>query len=263
MELSPQLFFGQVMHHRLFPKDHKFTYKIYYLFLPLSKLKTLCNQWRFGFNRPGLLSFYTKDHGNRDQSNLKDWADHILQNYNFSTKTYDIVLLTLPRVMHYVFNPVSFWLVIDPERQLRAVLCEVNNTFGETHTYACIHDNQRPISSDEWLEADKVFHVSPFLKREGHYKFRFALKEQKIGIWIDYWSKEDNKQLLTSLTGQLVPWTKANLNRAFWVYPLITLKAIGLIHWQAVKLLAKGIHYVRKPAPLKQTVSITRNITKS
>ena len=262
MALKPKLFFGTVMHHRLLPKENKFVYKIYYLFLPLAQIRNIVSNWRFGFDHPALLSFHTKDHGRRNTGSLEDWAFGLLQDYGITADEHDIVLVTLPRVLGYVFNPVSFWLILNRNNDLRAVLYEVNNTFGESHTYVCLHPDGRTIIADEWLEADKIFHVSPFLERHGHYRFRFALHADKLGIWIDYWNDMNDKQLLTSVTGTLTDWTNANLNRAFWAYPLMTVKTVLLIHWQAIKLLWKKINYVRKPLPQKHTVSFSRSITK-
>lgn len=248
--MTPQLFFGKVMHKRLFPKVNGFTYGIYYIAMPLSMI----NNMPMKVERPGLLSFYRRDHGARDGSDLEAWIKSALKPYGISVNG-EIVLVTLPRVLGYVFNPVSFWLCFDLQQNLRAVVCEVNNTFGETHCYICAHHDQRPITGDDWLHGEKFFHVSPFLEREGRYRFRFALKDSMLGIWIDHYAADGRLQLLTALTGTLRPMTRKNLNHAFWRYPLVTLKAIGLIHWQAIKLLVKGMAYVPKPVQNNEKVS--------
>lgn len=247
MALAPSLLFGKIMHKRLFPKVNGFTYGAYYLAFPLSRMEDLSDGWRFGVNRPGILSFYGKDHGARDGSDLPAWGRGVLKRYDLEEADGEIILVTLPRVFGYVFNPVSFWLCLDRENALRAVICEVNNTFGETHSYLCAHDDRRPISGDDWLSGEKLFHVSPFLEREGSYKFRFALKGGGLGVWIDYYDGTGKKQLLTSVTGTLSPYSRAQVRRAFWGYPLTTFKTIFLIHWQAVKLILKGIRYIHKP----------------
>ncbi len=254
MEISPQLFTAKVMHKRLFPKVNAFTYNIYYLALPLTKLANLAF--------PRMMSFHTKDHGAKDGSDLNGWARSILRDYGLDELTQHITLICMPRILGYVFNPVSFWMCLDEQKQLRAVIAEVNNTFGETHRYLCAHDDHRVIDADDWLTAQKIFHVSPFLKREGHYDFRFALKEKKFGIWIDFYDGNGNKQLLTSLIGQLQPLTKKSMWHAFWTHPLVTFKTIFLIHWQAVKLVSKGIKYIPKPEQLLKKLSTTANLTK-
>jgi DUF1365 family protein len=262
MEITPQLFTGNVMHKRLFPRVNQFTYGIYYLACPLNRLSELNDGWRLGHNRAACLSIHDADHGARDGTALESWIGNILRTHQLDSAINTVTLLTLPRVLGYVFNPVSFWLCHDIQGQLRAVLCEVNNTFGETHSYLCAHADHRPILADDWLDGEKLFHVSPFLAREGSYRFRFAHTTDHFGAWIDYMDASGKPQLLTSLSGRLSPLSRSNLRHAFWRHPLVTLKAVLLIHWQALKLVAKGIRYIPKPAALAFRLSTTRNLTK-
>lgn len=259
MGIEPQVFFGKVMHGRLFPKLNQFTYGIYYLSLPLSKMQTV----PIPYNRFGLLSFYDKDHGHCDGSSLEAWATEILNQYGIKEADGDITLICMPRILGYVFNPVSFWLCHDKSNQLRAVLCEVHNTFGERHTYLCAHDDHRPITQSDVLEGEKVFHVSPLLKREGHYSFRFDSSKNNFGAWIDFYDVQGKRQLVTTLSGGLKPMTAQTLRKAFWSYPLVTFKATALIHWQALKLLSRGIKYISKPSQNAEKVSATKNLTKN
>ena len=259
MGLKPSLLTGKVMHGRLFPKKNAFNYSIYYLCLPLSQLYNL----PISSSRFSSLSFQEADHGACDGSPLEPWARQILKDYNLSSVTDgDILLICMPRVLGYVFNPVSFWLCFDRDQNIRAVLCEVHNTFGERHTYLCAHADHRPIQPDDILTAQKVFHVSPLLKREGHYTFRFVIQSGQFGVWIDYYDGQGAKQLVTYLKGSLSAMTRHSLRRVFWAYPLITLKAITLIHWQAAKLLAKGVRYVKRPPQMPEKVSTSHNLTK-
>lgn len=262
MEITPQIFTAKVMHKRLFPKVNNFTYGVYYLALPLSKLSNEITTANLAVNKFGLLSFYDKDFGAKDGSNLDNWIRQTLKKEGLDEVTDEVMLISMPRIFGYVFNPVSFWICLDKKQNIRAVLCEVNNTFGETHNYLCAHEKGRIIKSDDWIEAKKLFHVSPFLKREGYYKFRFSLKEKKLGIWIDFYNTEGKKQLITSLIGNLTPLTKSNLRKSFWRHPLVTLKTIFLIHWQALKLITKGIKYISKPKQIKEKLSKNENIKK-
>lgn len=255
---------GKVMHKRLFPKINAFTYGIYYLSLPLRQLAGLNDGWRFAVNAPALMSFQAKDHAGRaEHADLQSWAEGALQQYGVDILDADIVLLAMPRILGYVFNPVSFWFCFDANKSLRAVICEVNNTFGETHSYICAHEDGRPIAATDWMTAKKIFHVSPFLVREGSYHFRFDIHGNKTGIWIDYYDAGGQKQLLTALTGTRLPLTRQSCRRAFWSYPLVTLRAIFLIHWQALKLVAKGIKYIPKPLQRKEKSSAVENLTKN
>ncbi len=261
MDMTPQIMFGQVMHKRLFPKVNGFTYGIYYLCLPLSKIRDIPSSWRFGIDRPALSSFLTRDHGARDGGDLGVWARGLLKQAQVDTADGEIMLLTMPRTLGHVFNPVSFWLCHDSAGHLRAVICEVNNTFGETHSYICKPPAGGVIENETWMEAEKVFHVSPFLKREGRYRFRFALQGQQVGIWIDFYDAESKKQLLTALSGRLCPLTASSQRRAFWRHPLVALVAVMRIHWHAVKLVAKGIKYIPKPLQKPEKTSVTTNLT--
>ena len=243
------------MHKRFFPKINAFTYGLYYLAIPVSDIESL----PIAIDRAGLLSFYRKDHGSRDGGNLKDWISSILRSKNIPSDG-NVLLITMPRILGYVFNPVSFWLCFDNQKNLQAVLCEVNNTFGETHSYLCAHEDGKLIGPEDWLTGDKFFHVSPFLEREGHYRFRFQISEQSFGAWIDHHDKDGRLQLTTALTGKMELMTKKSLSYAFWAYPLVTLKAILLIHWQAIKLVTKGIRYIPKPLQKKDKITQMRNI---
>lgn len=250
MDIIPQIFTAKVMHKRLFPKENSFTYGLYYLVLPLPA----------PIIPSKLVRFDAIDLGYRDGSDPSNFAKDILAEYGLEQKINDIILVTMPCVLGYIFNPVSFYLCFDQEKQLRAVIAEVHNTFGEQHTYLCAHLDHTAIANDDWLEAEKLFHVSPFLERNGIYRFRFSLQKKKLGIWIDYWDQENNKQLITSLIGNLQPLNKSSINKAFWSYPLITLKTITLIHWQALKLMLKNIRYIAKPKQYKKKVSATASL---
>ncbi len=261
MAIKPEIFLGRVMHKRLSPKVNEFVYGIYYLSLPLSSLRQCAVKAWFGVNASGLMSFYNRDHGDRSGDDPLVWVRNILHEQNADDIDGEVVLVTMPRTFGYVFNPVSFWLCYDASEVLRAVLCEVNNTFGEAHSYLCLHDDHRAITADDWFESDKMFHVSPFLKREGKYRFRFAKSEKGFGAWIDYEEIPGETKLLTALTGHLTPWHAAELRRVFWRYPLVSLRALGLIHWQALKLVAKGIRYISKPAQLKSRFTRGNGVT--
>ncbi len=252
---SPQILFGSVMHKRFFERVNQFTYKIYYLCLPLSCLQNPPRFKYLKFNTFGALSFYNKDHGARDGGNLQGWARGVLKQHKIDYANGEIVLITMPRVFGYVFNPVSFWYCYDKEKKLRVVICEVNNTFGESHSYICTPETREEITKDIVLQGEKVFHVSPFMQREGGYEFRFTDMKDKMAVWIDYFDVQKNKKLVTAVSGDLTPMSDKSLAKAFWGYPFITFKAIFLIHWQAIKLVFKKIKYVPKPEQLNTRVT--------
>ena len=244
----PQLFFANVMHRRLRPKENKFTYRVMYLALPLKPEGHPATTRWLKYNRFGLYSFYDRDHGAKDGSPLLPWIQKILADHKITQADGEILLVAHPRLLGYVFNPVSFWLCLDKAGNLRAVLAEVNNTFGETHRYLIAHADHRPIAADDWLQARKMFHVSPFLPVEGGYHFRFAQSEGKLGIWIDY-DDTEGRMLHTALTGRLETATDKALFKQFCHSPLMTLAVVLRIHWQAIKLWRKQAKFYTKPAP--------------
>lgn len=251
------IFFSKVMHKRLTPKEHGFSYNVYYLHLPLSRLEEINKLKKLRYNKRGILSFWEKDHGYRTVAGLQQWVRDLLKKHGNEKADGEIVLVTLPRVLGYVFNPVSFYFCFDKAGSLKAVVAEVNNTFGETHSYICSKPDEETITAEDWMVAEKVFHVSPFLEREGTYKFRFDYRENNIGIWIDLYDKDSQKKLITSLIGKLAPLNDKNISEAFWKHPLVTLKTIFLIHLHALKLFRKGIRYLVKPEQMEDKVTKT------
>lgn len=258
MVMMSAIYTAKVMHKRLFPKVNQFTYGVYYLALPLDQLGRLDDGWRFGVNRRALVSFHERDHGARDGSPLEPWIRGILAEHAAHVAITDITLITMPRIFGYVFNPVSFWMCFDASQQLRAVLAEVHNTFGEAHNYLIVHADGRALAADDLLYARKIFHVSPFLPREGSYQFRFAYNPESMGVTINYYDAEGQLQLITMLSGQFKAFNPMNLRRAFWQHKLVTLKTISLIHYQAIKLIAKGVRYIVKPSQLVARLSVTQ-----
>ncbi|MEM7198270.1 MAG: DUF1365 domain-containing protein, partial [Pseudomonadota bacterium] len=244
--VTPSLLHARVMHKRLMPKQNSFHYGVYYLSVPLSMLEDGSLDAHIPLNRFGLHSFYVKDHGPRDGSSLRVWAHKILAQYDIAGVKH-ITLICMPRILGYVFNPVSFWLCLDDAQNTKAVICEVNNTFGETHSYVCVHKDACAITKNSRMHAKKLFHVSPFIVREGGYDFRFDITKKHCGIQINYKNAFDQTLLLTSLKGKFQSLSRKALLRAFTVHPLVTFKVIMMINYQALKLVRKKICYIPKP----------------
>lgn len=246
------IFQAKVMHRRLRPKENAFVYPVMYFARTVGQnpqtrlLKT---------NRPWLYGFYEKDHGPRDGSPLLPWIRGVLAEYGLAEiADGEVVLVAHPRMLGFVFNPVSFWLCFDKERRLRAVLAAVNNTFGDRHSYLIAHEDGRPIEGENVLEAKKLFHVSPFLPIEGKYYFRFQVTDRALGIRIDY---EDSAGLMlqTALTGVLKPLTDRALALHFLGAPLMTFGVLWRIHYQALKLWFKKARFYKRPEPPTEIIS--------
>jgi len=237
------------MHARSAVAAHRFVYPIAFLRIPLSKLKT-GRRWGglFGINRSAVIAFHERDHGVRDGSPLLPWLQRLLVEQGADFPLGEVVLQTFPRLFGYVFNPVSFWFCHDNEGKLRAVLCEVNNTFGETHNYLVRHADLRPIQSGEVLEAQKVFHVSPFFPVAGAYRFRFLARPGCVGVNIEY-LQSDQLALLAHVGGHTQALSARRLLSALVRFPLMTLGVMVRIHWHALHLWHKGAVFHTKPSP--------------
>ena len=251
---QPFVLSGQVMHHRLWPKKNHFNYKSTYISVPIGKISKLKKLF-FSLDKFNLFAFYNKDYGHNFC--IKDWIYDLLKKNNINNIA-EIILITHPRIMGYVFNPVSFWLCIDNKKQLISVVSEVTNTCGQKHNYLCFHDDLRAIKADDWLETQKVFYVSPFMKIEGKYKFRFSYEADNLEFCINY-IVDDKLKLSTSLKCVLKEFSNKNLLLSFFAIPFATLKTIILIHYQAIKLYFKKIKYYKYPKPLNNNLTIGKS----
>ena len=239
-----------VGHERVKPVNNKFSYKVYYAVFPVSCLMSLKGNF-LSINRFNIWSIYEKDHGPKDGSSWETWIRGIL-NANGVGGACDgeIIHMSLPRVIGYAFNPISFWFCLDRKGELRAVLCEVNNTFGDFRNYLAAHDDVRPIHKDDVLKAEKMMYVSPFNTVEGEYHFRFNYSEEKIQVWIEYHT-EGSLKVSTYVGGERKNLTDASLLKMFFARPLMTFLVVGRIHYQALRLWMKGL----KSPPLPKHVS--------
>jgi DUF1365 family protein len=247
---SPQLCFGNVHHNRLRPARNRFNYGVYFLRLPLRSMEgNQTTPTLFSRNRFNLLSFHDKDHGDGRQP-LLHWIDDILKNEGVDDADGEVWLQAFPRVLGYVFNPVSFWFCHRRDGKLRAILCQVSNTFGERHCY--LLEQGAVIEDGDELTARKIFHVSPFCAIEGSYHFQFRRTQRQSGehtlARIDY-HDTSGPLLLTNISGRSRELNDRNIAHALLRFPLMTLMVITRIHWQALKLWIKHVPFYRKPSP--------------
>jgi len=249
--LAPAIGSGAVMHQRQAPWLHRFTYPVRFLRVPLSQWETL-RVPGLGIDRPGLLGLHSRDHGPRDGSALLPWVRDLLRQRGLAEVCDgEVVLQTCPRVFGFVFNPVSFFLCHDRDGGLRAVLAEVNNTFGESHNYWVAAADVGRIGAGPELPARKVFHVSPFFPVSGEYRFRFDQRDGLSVVDIDYWN-DGALQLRTRIGGRLDPLDGRGVRRWLLGFPLLTVAIVWRIHWQALRLWLRGATFFRKPPPPRQ-----------
>jgi DUF1365 family protein len=248
-QAQAQLGTGVVRHHRLRPRDHAFAYPTYFLMLPMRTLRrTPCAA--LARNRRGLLSFHDRDHGDGGADALS-WLDGLLASEDIHDAQGEVWLHTYPRVLGYVFMPVSFWYCHRSDGTLAAVVVEVNNTFGERHCYLLAGPD---LGYGRELRARKVFHVSPFCHIEGGYRFRFMRTASRTVARVDH-DDEAGALLQTSVSGHLAPLTPRAVRAAFFGMPLMTLGVLLRIHWHALLLWRKHVPFVAKPAPPQAFVS--------
>jgi hypothetical protein len=230
---QPLIGFGQVSHTRLRPVHRAFTYPTFFLLLPMRSLRESQAPAKppLALNRPGIVSFHDADHGD-GRADAVAWLDELLSREGITDADGEAWLHCYPRVLGYTFKPVSFWYCHRANGTLRAVVVEVNNTFGERHCYL--------LDQAAWgreLQARKAFYVSPFCRVEGSYRFRFLLTHarDRTVVHIDH-DDAQGPLLRTSVSGELHPVTREALRRALWRYPLLTLGIALRIHWQALLL---------------------------
>ena len=221
--MTSSIYNGTIIHKRFKPKIHYFKYKVFSLLLDLSELEHLSKKIKFfSYNKFNLVSFYEKDHGNRDGSSLVSWVKKNLEDNNINSENVKIKLLCYPRIFGYVFNPLSVFYIYDESEKLACILYEVKNTFGEQHTYIFKVDNDQKLYQHN---CSKKFHVSPFIEMNCKYFFRLLKPGEKISVIIDQY-QTDEKILYASQDGQRVDFNTKELKKSYFKHPLMTFKNI-------------------------------------
>ena len=249
------LYFGRVIHARVAPFRHRFEYRVFSALIDIDRVGELASATRFfSYNRFNIFSFHDCDHGKRDASPLRPWAEQMLRDAGVTDPIGQIKLLCYPRILGYVFNPLSVYYCFGSDQRLLAMIYEVSNTFGEGHCYVGRVTEGNGQKLFNLQETQKVFYVSPFIEVSGQYIFRFDSPGSQLRLSVQ--QREDGAPLLfTSFSGRRRPFTSKTLLAAFFRYPLMTVKVIGAIHWEALKLWRKGATYV--PQPEKPSVAFT------
>ena len=246
----PLLARGEVRHARRRPVQHAFSYPTFFLALPMRAMRDAAVP-SLARNRFAPLAFFDRDHGDGGPDALA-WIEALLAREGVEGVDGEIWLHAVPRVFGYAFKPVSFWHCWRRDGTTAAVLVEVNNTFGERHCYL-LRGDDGPAGADldggSELRADKVFHVSPFCRVEGDYRFRFLWRGARSVARIDHHDRDGGALLETSVSGTLEPLTRASAGRALLAMPFLTLGIVARIHWQALRLWWRRVPVFAKPAP--------------
>lgn len=252
---SSRLYYGQVMHRRLRPFGHRFGYRVFSLYLDLDELDRLDRELPFfSHNRFNLFSLHDRDHGARDGGPLRPWIESWLGRFGIDLEGGSIKMLCFPRILGYVFNPLSLWFCYHRDGRLMAVLYEVRNTFGDKHGYLIPLGNHAP-GTPILQSCEKAMHVSPFMEMKSRYAFRLREPDERLSILIRQFTA-DGETLIATHTGRAAKLTGRELLKAFVLHPLMTMKVMGAIHWEAFRLWRKGAVFHRRPAPPADDVEL-------
>ena len=238
------LYVGKVMHARLKPVGHRFNYRVMSLLIDLDRLKVADRQTPlFGVNRRALYSFHEADHGERDGTSLRDYAQRRAAEHGVDLTGGRVLLLCYPRLLGYTFNPLSVYFCHRASGQLALVIYEVRNTFGDIHAYVL------PVKSGDVSPAgirqqqDKRFYVSPFIEMEMRYHFHLVEPSEQVKLRILETDRE-GPLLSATFNGRRRPLTARELLRSLISLPAVTAKIIAAIHWEAFRLWWKGVRLV-------------------
>jgi len=252
--MSSCLYVGEVLHARRTAPLYRFRYRLFSLALDVDRREPdLAGLRWLSHNRFNLFSFHDRDHGPRDGSDLGDWMRGVLAGVGIDLAGGKILLFSMPRVLGYGFNPLSLWYCEHADGRLRAVLCEVRNTFGEHHGYL-IHADGQPLPDIVHSSKQKCFHVSPFFPVAGSYRFRLQRPDARMTTLINYTCGQ-TRQMVALQTGERLPLSDAALLRLAWRQPLQSFKVMAAIHWQALKIWWRGGRFHRQPASPQQEIS--------
>lgn len=244
---------GMTFHGRKGSVQNSFRYSIDYVLLDAEKPTS--SPSLFTRNGRGVTALNDTDHGGLPKHGRgAAWVREVLAAHDVNGVT-TIELLAQPKVLGHVFNPVCFWLCRQKDDDaLIAVIAEVSNTFGDRHSYLVHHTDMRPILASDRLKAQKLMHVSPFQPVEGGYEFRFDIRKDRIGVWIDYSQGEGG--VIATLTGTRAALSNGAILGMLIRRPFGSRRVLGLIHWQALKLWWKKAGF--RSCPKAPDVKISR-----
>lgn len=239
MRYSSAFYDGAVVHARKRPRAHRLQYNVFSMLFDLEELQTLDQRLPlFGYNRRNIVSFFDCDHGDGTGRPLRAWVECQLQEAGIEFESGAVRLLCYPRLLGYVFNPLSVYFCYDKGERLHAVLYEVGNTFGERHVYALpVNDEDGPVIRQS---CEKAFYVSPFLPMDCRYHFRVMAPGENVSVVIRQDDK-DGPVLAASFTGVRRSITPVELLKSVLRFPFLTFKVIAAIHWEALKLWLKKL----------------------
>ena len=254
--MNATLYLGEVVHRRLRPRTHRLRYRVFWMLLDLNELGEAEGRFRlFSHNRFNLLGFHDADHGDGSTTPLRVQVTRLLHREGVDIGSGAIRLLTMPRVLGYVFNPISLYYCHRPDGGLAAMIYEVTSTFRERRAYVL------PVAAADGREgridqrAAKGLYVSPFMDMDMRYAFRGTVPDENLGLAIDGLDRE-GLLIATAMRGRRRPLSDRAILAATAATPLLTIKVVVAIHWEALKLWLKGVPLTRKPSREPRTVGV-------
>lgn len=240
MTLNSSIYSGWVTHSRRSPRAHSFRYRVWWMLIDLDELSNVDRSVSlFSHNRFNLFSLHDSDYGH-GSGPLREYVDERLSEAHLTHAGARIELLTMPRLCGYAFNPLSIYFCYDPAGRVAAVIYEVHNTFGERHSYVIEATGARSGTLHQVIQ--KSFYVSPFLDMNLTYQFRLRAPGEDVAVAIRGSETANEPVIHTALHGRRMRLSSAALLRRCISHPLLTLKVIGAIHWEALRIFRKGIH---------------------
>ncbi len=263
MTSASALYRGRVVHRRRRPRDHRLSYRVFWLLLDLDEIDDLDRRLRlFSRNRFNLLSFHDRDHGDGSGSALRPQVEAWIKRAGIDLDGGPIRLLTMPRVLGYVFNPISLYYGLRADGGLAAMVYEVTSTFGVRHAYVI------PVPAEDQAAglirqgAAKALYVSPFMGMEMDYEFRGHAPGARVEQVVDGVDVE-GVLITAAMTGERRELTDAELSAAAMKLPFLTFKVMAAIHWEALKLWLKRTPLTRQQPPAGEPVTIQRRAKES
>jgi len=249
------LYFGDVMHARLKPMGHRFSYRVMSLLIDLDRLDAADRMTPlFGVNRAALYSFRESDHGERDGGSLRAYAQARAAEHGIDLTGGRVELLCYPRLLGYTFNPLSAYFCHRADGVLALIIYEVRNTFGDIHSYVLPVQPGEHTDAGVRQEQDKLFYVSPFIDMPMRYHFRVSPPGRSVKLRI-LETDAEGPMLAATFNGSRRALTTSALLRSFLSLPMVTFKIMAAIHWEALRLWIKGARLVPRPqASAKNTV---------
>ena len=253
MTFQSALYVGSVMHRRLRPRVHQFRYHAFWLLIDLDELPSLCQELRLlSHNRPGIFSFYDADHGDGTTTSLRLQLERQLGEAGLDIGGGRIRLLCMPRTLGYCFNPLSIYFCYHADGTLAALVYQVHNTFGERYNYVIPVEHGFGAIHQR---CQKSFYVSPFMDMNLHYEFRVTGPDERIVVGMRV-STSKSPMFNAVLAGARNDLSDRTLMRVGLTIPLVTLKVMAAIHWEALRLWLKGMRLRRRPPPPERMISV-------